>query len=368
MRRILAQARKEIIQVLRDRLSLALALALPAVMLILMGTAFSLSVEDMPLVVQDFDDSPASRDLIDTLRGSLSFRVVPWPVDEDPQRALVDSAARGALVIPTHFGRELARGVDAPVQLLIDGSDANTAKLVAGYAAESTDAYNAAHADSILVEPVQTAFRLWYNPGRDSKKFYGPGMFVLVLTLFPMLLATLAAAREGEEKMILQVYVSGISAHEFLLGKILGTMAIAFAQAVILMALIVTYFGMQFAGDPSPFIVATILYAFCVISFGIWVGDAIPSQIAAVQVVSLGGYLLVFMLSGVLVPVEAIPAALRWMSNLVWGTYYVNVLRDALLQGGGWAAVWSSVAAIGGFGALFYSLAWRNMRRMQMSA
>lgn len=366
MRRVLAQARKEIIQILRDRLSLGLALVLPVFMLLLMGTAFSFSVHDLPIVVQDFDDSPSSRDLISAFRGSLSFRIVPWPANGDPARALTSNAARGALIIPAHFGRDLARGREAPVQLLIDAADANTAKLVAGYASELVSAYNGEHGSAAVVQPVQAAFRLWYNPGLDAKKFYGPGMFVLVITLFPTLLAALAASREGEEKTILQVYVSNISANEFILGKIFGTMAVALTQAAILVAILLTYFGMQFAGDSTPFVASTILYAFCVASFGTWVGDAIPNQVAAVQAVALGGYLLVFMLSGVLVPIETMPHALQWLSNLVWGTYYTRVMRDALLQGGGWPAMWSNVGAIALFGALFYGLAWLNMRRMQV--
>jgi ABC-2 type transport system permease protein len=335
MRRILAQARKEIIEVLRDPLSLALALVLPGFMLILMGTAFSLTVSDMPIVVQDFDTSPASRDFINALRGSLSFRIVPWSVDSNPDAALTTNAARSVLIIPKEFGREVARGLDAPVQLLIDGSDANTAKLVAGYAGESVSAYNGANGSAVQVEPVQAAIRLWYNPGLDSKKFYGPGMFVLVLTLFPTLLAALAAAKEGEQKTIVQVYVSSISARDFLLGKIFGTMTIALMQALILVVLLLTYFGMHFAGDPTPFIASTVLYAFCV---------------------------------GVLVPIETMPQAVQWLSNVVWGTYYTRVMRDAFLLGAGWPVMWMNVVAIGSFGALFYTLAWRNMRRMQVRA
>ena len=145
---------------------------------------------------------------------------------------------------------------------------------------------------------MQAAIRFWYNPGRSSKKFYGPGIFVLALSLFPPLLATLAMAKEGEQKTILQVYVSSISAHEFLLGKILAFMVVALVESVLLLTLLFTYFGLSFAGDPTPFLVATMLYAFCVAAFGTMIGAAIPNQAAAMQAVALGGFLLVFLLSG----------------------------------------------------------------------
>jgi len=105
-----------------------------------------------------------------------------------------------------------------------------------------------------------------------------------------------------------------------------------------------------------------------VASFGTMVGALIPTQVAAMQVVALGGFLLVFLLSGLIFPIENIPAGLRWISNFIWGRYYIEIVRDALLQGGGWPAVGWKVAIIALIGAVFYGIAWRGMRRMQLSA
>jgi ABC-2 type transport system permease protein len=368
MRRIASQARKELIQIVRDWRTLALALLLPLVLLLLLSAGLSLRVNDLPIVVQDFGDSPASHAFIDAFRASITLHVVAWPLDRRPEDALVSNAARAVLIIPTHFGRDVARGVDTPVQLLVDASDANTAKLTAGYAAQITRAYNAQASGRQDAGPVQTAIRLWYNPGLSSKKFYGPGIFVLGLSMFPALLAALAMARESEQKTILQVYASSISAHEFLLGKIAAFAAVALAEAAIMLAVLFTYFGLGLAGDPTPFVAATVLYAFCVAAFGTMVGAMIASQVAAMQVVALGGFLLVFLLSGLIFPIENIPAGLRWISTLIWGRYYIEVVRDALLQGGGWPAVGWKVAVIGLIGAVFYAVAWRGMRRMQLEA
>jgi ABC-2 type transport system permease protein len=366
MRRILAQTRKELTQIIRDWRTLVLALVLPLILLVLNGSAISLTVDNLPIIVQDFDDSSASRELIDAFRASLTFHVVPFPVDRKPEEAFSSNTAYAALVIPTHFGRDIARGTNSPAQMLVDASDANTAKLVAGYAAQIVRAYNERLAGVTRVGPVQPAIRLWYNPGRSSKKFYGPGIFVLGISMFPTLLASLAMAKEGEQKTILQVYVSNISAHEFLLGKILAFTAVAIAECLLGLVLLFTYFGLSLAGDPTPFIVATALYAFCVASFGTMVGAAIPHQAAAMQAVALGGFLLVFLLSGLLFPIENIPAGLRWLSNFVWGRYYIEIVRDALLQGGGWPATWFKVLLIGVIGTTFYLVAWRTMYRMQV--
>ena len=227
MRRIFAQARKELTQIVRDWRTLALALVLPVVMLVLLSAGLSLTVNELPIAVQDLDGSLASNALVDAFRASISLHVVAWPVDWDPEAALSANTARAVLIIPPHFGRDLARGVESPVQLLVDGSDANTATLVSGYATQIVNAFNQQHASAAQAAPVVAEVRLWFNPGLSSNKFYGPGIFVLGISMFPPLLAALAMAKESEQKTILQVYVSSISAHEFLLGKVLAFMAVS---------------------------------------------------------------------------------------------------------------------------------------------
>ena len=367
MRRIIAQMRKELTQIVRDWRTLALALALPVFLLLLMSSALSLTVNDLPIVVQDFDGSSASNDFIDAFRASITLKVVPWPVDKSAEEALASNAGRAVLIIPSHFGRDMARGVNAPVQFLVDASDANTAKLVTAYAGQITTSYNQ-QGSGTQAGPIQTAIRLWFNPGLSSKKFFGPGIFVLGLSMFPPLLAALAMAKEGELKTILQVYVSSIPAHEFLLGKIIAFMIVALAECLIMSLLLFTYFGLSFAGDPTPALIATILYAFCVAAFGTMVGAVIPNQASALQAVAFGGFILVFLLSGMMFPIQNIPAGLRWISSLIWGRYYIEIVRDALLQGGGWPAVWYKVLIIGAIGTLFYGIAWHGMRRMQVKA
>ena len=367
MRRIIAQMRKELTQIVRDWRTLALALALPVFLLLLMSSALSLTVNELPIVVQDFDGSTASNNFIDAFRASITLQVVPWPVDKTAEEALASNTARAVLIIPYHFGRDMARGVNAPVQFIVDASDANTAKLVSAYAGQIANSYNQQNGGT-QAGPIHTAIRLWFNPGLSSKKFYGPGIFVLGLSMFPPLLAALAMAKEGELKTILQVYVSSIPAHEFLLGKIIAFMAVALAECLVMSLLLFTYFGLSFAGDPTPALIATVLYTFCVAAFGTMVGAIIPNQAAALQAVAFGGFLLVFLLSGLIFPVENIPAGLRWISSLVWGRYYIEIVRDALLQGGGWPAMWLNVLIIGLIGAAFYGIAWQGMRRMQVKA
>jgi len=155
--------------------------------------------------------------------------------------------------------------------------------------------------------------------------------------MFPPLLAALAMAKESELKTILQVYVSSISATNFCWERFLPLCSRA-RRVRRYACPSVTYFGLGLAGDPTPFIVATILYTFCVAPLNM-VGATIPSQVAAMQVVALGGFLLVFLLSGLIFPIENIPVDCVG-SRISCGRYYIEVVRDALLQGGGWLADW----------------------------
>src|SRR5262245_43808689 len=262
MRRIFAQSRKELTQILRDRLALVLALALPVGLVALLGTAISLTVSDIPIVIQDLDQTPLSRKYADAFRASITFRVVSLSPAESPETALDGGRARAALIIPEHFARDVYRGRNAQAQLLVDATDTNTALITRGGATQVTRAFVrelglATAREPALATPagtVQASTRLWFNPGRAPRKFHGPGMFVLGLSIFPPLLAALAMAREGEQQTILQVYVSSISAHEFLLGKIVAGVIVGLGQWLLSMGLLFTLFGLRLVGDPTPLV------------------------------------------------------------------------------------------------------------------
>jgi ABC-2 type transport system permease protein len=371
MRRIIAQARKEITQVMRDRLTLVLALVLPLALLALNGTAISLSVTNLPIVVQDLDNTPASRSYIDAFRSSLTFYIVELPVSEDPEQALIENRARGAVIIPEHFERDLKRGLNTEVQFLIDASDANSANIMRGGATAVTQAFAAGlrppnAATGAL--PIQAHVRLWFNPGRESSKNIAPSMLAVGLALFPPLLAALAMSREGEQKTILQVYVSSISAHEYLLGKIAAYVLIALAEWFLCLLLTFWLFGLRIAGDPSGFLVCTLLYLFTNVCFGTMIGAAIPDQAAAIQATQLAGFLLSYLLSGAIFPISNIPTGIRWLSYAIPARYYIEVVRDALVRGGGWAGIWDAPIALTIIGSIFFLIAWLRMRKMQVNA
>jgi drug efflux transport system permease protein len=367
MKRILAQVRKELTQLRRDRLTLALALVLPVLLLLLLSKSTSLTVKDIPLVVQDLDKTPMSRRYIEAVGESLSFKLSALPPNQSPEHVLDQNQARAALIIPPQFERDLLRTQNAEVQWLVDGTDANTANVMRGKAAAITQSFNA-QLQPTSMPAIKPQIRYWFNPGRSDLEYFGPGVLAFGMAMFPPLLAALALSREGELKTILQVYVSSITAFEYLLGKVIAYTIVAWAEWICGMFVLYGIFGLRLTGDPTPLLVTTFFYLLCTTCFGVMLGAAIPNQAAAIQAAQLGGFLTSFLLAGYLFPVQNMPLPLRFLSYFVPMRYYLEVIRDAFLRGGGWSGLWAAPVALGLLGALFFGFAWVVMKDMQVKA
>ena len=168
MKRVLAQVKKELTQLTRDKLTLSLALVLPLLLLLLLSNATSLSVKDIPLVVQDLDNTPLSRQYIEDVGASLSFKVRGLPLETSPERALDDNLARAALIILPQFERNVKQGRNVELQWLVDGTDANTANIMRGKAVAITQAFNTEIQPVAPHVAIQPEIRYWFNPGPCS--------------------------------------------------------------------------------------------------------------------------------------------------------------------------------------------------------
>jgi len=232
-KRMIAQTIKELTQLGRDRLTLTLALLLPLIVLLLFGFAVSLDVSNINLAIQDLDRTPTSREYIATFERTNKFNLVTQGPTVNVSRLLAQGIAAG-LIIPPEFSRDLQRsGRKAQVQILVDGTDANTANIVRGYAKATTHAFvdNLQPSSNPLAVSVQS--RLWYNPGLETLKYIGPGAMAMALTLFPPLIASLAIAKEWEQGTILQVYASSLSGSEYLLGKAAAYWLVGMAEVLL---------------------------------------------------------------------------------------------------------------------------------------
>jgi ABC-2 type transport system permease protein len=366
-KRIVAQTIKELSQLGRDRLTLTMALGLPLILLLLFGFAISLNVNRLDIAIQDLDNTYSSREYIATFERTNKFHIVAQGPGVNVPQLLDQGRVVAGVIIPPEFSRDLKRrGRDAQAQVLIDGTDANTANIVRGYVKATTSAFVENLRGMTATPPVNLQTRLWFNPGLETLQYIGPGAIAITVTLFPALLAGLATAREREQSTILQVYASSLTGIEYLLGKASAYWLVGMAEVLLVNVEAWLVLGLWFAGDPIPVIVGSALYIACGVLWGIFLGSNATRQSAVIQSVSFTAFLLSLQFSGYIYPVSNIPGALRWISNLVPARHYILITRDAFTRGIGWAGVWDSILALASLAGLFFFLAWRKLRKMQV--
>jgi len=366
MKKIMAQCKKEISQFTRDKLTVALAFVLPFLSLLLFGFGVRLEIKGIPLVVQNFDNGAMSIDLIDRLFNNAQFIPHRWHGPHPLEYAMDRGYAKAAVIIPPNFSRDLRAGHQARFQVFIDATDVNNARVMKnGIIATTTGFIRANNLDSnrtILGQDI----RLWFNPGRKESLYVVPGAIGLCLWIYPSLLAALAMVREKESGTILQVYASSITAVEFIAGKVIAYVIIALAECLMLLIASFFCFKLVFIGDPTPFILGTLLFVTSSVCFGVLIGTRTNSQSAAVQAVATGGFTTALLLSGYLYPIRNVILPLRFLTAFVPNRWYVQLARDTFVRGGSWIYDWYLPIFLAAGAVLFFSLARKNLSRMQL--
>jgi len=353
-KRIITQTIKELTQLGRDRLTLTMALGLPMILLLLFGFAVSLKVNQINIAIQDLALTPASREYIATFERTNKFHLVEQGPTVNVPRLLDRGRIAAGLIIPPKFSWDLQRTQrQTQVQLLIDGTDANTANIVRGYASSTNNEFvqnmRASGSTKSLTNPVTLQSRLWYNPGLKTLQYIGPGALAITVTLFPPLLAGLATAREREQSTILQVYASSLTGTEYLLGKGVAFWLVGMAEVLIVN-------------------LEAIFYIACGVLWGIFLGSNSDTQSAVIQAVTFTAFLLSLQLSGYAYPVSNIPVAFRWISEILPARHYILLTRDAYTRGVGWTIDWGPVLALILLTIFFFFITWRKLQKMQVES
>jgi ABC-2 type transport system permease protein len=364
-RRIATQTIKELRQFRRDRLSVGLAFVLPALMLLIFGFGIRLESHDIPIAVGDEDNTTASRAISERLFSTNVFRAVPLVrrAGEDAQTATLDrGSADATIVIPSGYERAMLAGHPLPLQVTIDGSDVVNARVIRNELLGTVSAYNAMGA--VVIRPI---VRIWFNPGRREALFIIPGIYAIVIGIFPALLAAIAAVRDREEGTILQVYASSVGASEYLLGKTFAYTLVGLAEASAVMLLGALIWGVLPVGDASPLLVCTPLYCFTVVALGIAVGSRTTTQSAAVQAIATVSNLPSVLLTGFLYPISNIPWPLNLLSYVIPARYFIDVSRDAFVRGSGWDGVVAAPLALALLAIVFLAVARRSLGAMRLS-
>ena len=371
--RVLAIARKETRQLLRDPVYLGLAFAVPLMLLILLGYQLSLDVKGLLVAVVDRDRSVWSRWYVDGFVNSEYFRLVARLESEAEAREWIRSGrARVVLDIPPDFGRRLSANETVAVAVTVDGSFPSRGQISLGYVEAVSTLYNQQLLRAWLVEhgrrggqvlPVQMEMSIWYNPTLESKNFIVPGMLVIVLMIFPPLLSALLIVRERESGTILNLYCSPASRWDVLAGKALPYIAVSFLDFLVIFGVSVWLFQLRFVGSAWLLSGAALLYSTCTIGLGLVISALTRSQLAAMLATFLVAVAPAFTFSGIFAPVASQDAVGRFVARLIPATYFMEVVRGAYLKGGGAAPYAPDVVALVVYAVVVYTVAWLALRK-----
>jgi ABC-2 type transport system permease protein len=368
MKKVIAQCRKELVQFRRDRLTVALAIVLPALSLFLFGFGVRLELKNIPLAVQNFDNSQISQELVDRLYNNEQFIPSQWHGKHVIDNALNWRRALVGVIIPPDFSRMLKSGRGARIEVFIDATDVNNARVIRNGILGTVNGFLQTNGFAPKHDPVEAELRLWFNPGRKESLYVVPGTFGLLLWIYPSLLSALAMVKEKETGTILQAYASSITAQELILGKMLAYVMVGLGEALAVYALGMIVFSLPFAGDPTPFLLCTVLFISNSVLFGLLIGAATNSQSSAVQGVATVGFTTALLLSGFLYPLRNITYPLSLLSNIVPTRYFVELVRDAFVRGGGWGNDWRFPLIFLAFSLVLFRMATSKLSRMQINA
>lgn len=348
--RIAVIARKELLQLRRDRLTIGMMIMLPLIQLLLFGYAIDTDVRHMRTVVYDADGSPRSRDLARRLEATGFYDVI-GQVDgyHDIARAFRSGDARVALVVPAGFGRDLGRQHPTAVQLVVDGSDAqvvasateSAATVVAGWSAELRA--TAWHQGG--PEPIEMASSTWYNPDLRTAVYIVPGLVGVILTMTMVMFTAMGIARERERGTLEQLIVSPVRSVELILGKIVPYIGIGYVQMTIILVVGTLVFSVPFAGSWSLLYGLASLFIAANLALGLFFSTLARTQQQAMQM-SFFFLLPNLLLSGFMFPFEGMPWPAQLIGQAIPLTHFLRIIRSIVLKGAGWDDLVPEVAAL----------------------
>ncbi|MDH5202209.1 MAG: ABC transporter permease [Nitrospirota bacterium] len=331
--RVKAITKKELIQIWRDPLSLAMAFLMPVILLFIFGYAISLDVDRLTTIVYDRDKSSISRELIAEFRESGYFTVVS-NVDrpEDIDKYVDSGRARVALWIPEDFSKNIRTGKNAELQVIVDGSDSNTATIALGYISAVSELYSQ-RIRGYITPLIDFRVRIWYNQELKSRNFIIPGLIAVIMAVITALLTSLTIAREWERGTMEQLISTPIKTSELILGKLTPYFLIGFIDVVISVLIGVFLFDVPLKGNVFLLMALSSIFLFGSLSFGILISIIARSQLVSSQIAMVTTFLPAFLLSGFMFAISNMPQPLQIITYIIPARYLVSMLKGIFLKG-----------------------------------
>lgn len=349
---------KELTQFFRDRVMLFLILWLYTAEVLICAYALALDVRQIPLAVADLDRTVESRALTDALTSAGTFRIEPMSADtSDLEWMLQSGRAQAALIVPSGFGTDLIRGERPEVQLLLDGSNANTAAIARGYALQMIVDFERRMSEqgTPAAARVEPRVRVWYNPDQTNTSFIVLSMIALAALMVGVIHPAASIVREKERGTIEQLQVTPVRVWELFVAKTAPMLLIGLL-AVFPSLAIVGWFGIPLHGSLLLFLALTALFLVSAIGIGVLVAS-VCSTLQQALLLSFFGLFPVMFLSGTLVPVESMPIGLQWAAQASPLLHYLEITLGIFLKGVGWSVLQGHALALAGIGGLLLTCA-----------
>lgn len=352
--RIWAIARKEFLHVLRDPRSLSMGIAIPVFLLVLFGYGLSLDVSNVPLAVWDQDDSGISRELIRSFVNSQAFKAAgSLHSRSEVENALQMGQATAVLVIPGDYSEKIRRGEKTELQLLVDGSDSNTARLAMMYAEGLLRVGRPGQGASVISA---------YNPGMDTTWSIIPGLIAIIVNVIAAMLTSLCVAREWENGTMEQLVSTPLRKGEFILGKLVPYYCIGVIDVLIAVAMALLLFGLPLHGSILSLAVVSGIFLLGALSLGLLISIFAGSQLLASQLALVITFLPGFILSGFVYDIAAMPPVVAAITRIIPARYLVSLLRAIFLKGEWGSALTLDLALLTVFAGVVLIMSRRRLK------
>lgn len=364
--RVWAVARKELIHVMRDRRSLGMAIAIPMLLLILFGFALTLDVDNVPIVVWDQSGTQHSREFISQFADSRYFNVRAHLASYREVEHAIDSGhALAALIVPADFADQIVAGRNVPVQMIVDGSDANTATIAMGYARVVAFVYSQQVAlrevqragGRAPAAPVEVRPRVWYNPDLESRNYIIPGLIAVIMMVIAALLTSLTVAREWERGTMEQLISTPVRGPELILGKLLPYFAVGMLDVLLAVLMGEFVFHVPLRGNVGLLFGIAAVFLAGALSLGMLISIVTRNQLLASQLAMVLTFLPSFLLSGFTYAISNMPRPIRIITHLIPARYFVTILKGIYLKGIGLEILALDAGLLAVFGVVVVTVA-----------
>ena len=348
LHRIFAITRKEFIHIIRDPRSLAMAIAMPILLIFLFGSSLSLDVDNVPLVIWDQSGTSDSREFTGRFNASRYFALTGYVTSyAEIEEAIDKREAILALVVPRDFSRKLESGRAADAQLIVDGSDANTATIAIGYAQMVTDGYTSSlmiqtarqRGVKTAVIPLEAKPRVWFNQNMQAKNYIIPGLIAVIMMVIAALLTSLTIAREWENGTMEQLISTPLTSSELITGKLTPYFLIGMLDVLLAVMMGQYIFEVPLRGNVALVFGMAAIFLPGALTMGLLISIMTRSQLLASQLAMVLTFLPSFLLSGFMYSIANMPLAIQGLTYLVPSRFFVSILKDIYLKGAGMAII-----------------------------